>query len=283
MRELGAEAESGPRRLEGRDSPASATMENGRTAKFAPYWWWAEGEQRGSWTTAVEEAGVGWWLIICEPPGSQGCPPGSEPTPGWTQGLSLSLGWIGTREPTLGWTWEHETMEGWTGPAGTKERGEGQVGLQICFPVYKVPIEVQHSTISSPSAAVQGAELHFLLSPFTACSLGAGIAAGSRTWADGMGSVSGAIPHSVALRWLVDRGGKWLSVIGGIGLELCTSKRWWAGLWVRSGTGEIPSELTVNGDPYLTSDMDTKAAKSSRGQYVTVCCCRKNAGGTKKC
>ncbi len=76
--------------------------------------------------TAVEEAGAGRWVDIREPPGI-------EPTPGWTRGLSLSLGWTGKREPTLGWTWEQETKEGWTGPAGMKERG--QVGLQICFPV----------------------------------------------------------------------------------------------------------------------------------------------------
>ncbi len=44
-----------------------------------------------------------------------------------------------------------------------------------------------------------------------------------------------------ASRWLADRGGKWLSVIGG--LMLRTAGRWWAGLWVHS----------------------TKAAKSSRG------------------
>ncbi len=46
------------------------------------------------------------------------------------------------------------------------------------------------------------------------------------------------LSHS-ALRWLTDRGGKWLSVIGGLGLMLRTTGRWWAGLWVRSGSGEI--------------------------------------------
>ncbi len=47
--------------------------------------------------------------------------------------------------------------------------------------------------ISSPSAAVQGAELHS-----TACSLVMGTVAGSRTWSDGLGSTSGAIFRSVA-------------------------------------------------------------------------------------
>ncbi len=39
------------------DSPATVTMEDGRPAELAPYKWWAEGEQRGCHTTAVEEAG----------------------------------------------------------------------------------------------------------------------------------------------------------------------------------------------------------------------------------
>ncbi len=43
----------------------------------------------------------------------------------------------------------------------------------------------------------------------------------------------------LALRWLVDRGGKWLSVIGGLRLMFRTAERWWTGLWVRSGYGEI--------------------------------------------
>ncbi len=73
MRELGAEveqlglwakAESRTRRLEAevRDVPAPVMMENGRPAGLAPYRWWAEGEQRGSQTTAVEEAGAGGWV-----------------------------------------------------------------------------------------------------------------------------------------------------------------------------------------------------------------------------
>ncbi len=66
--------------------------------------------------------GRGGWVVIHEPPGSQGCPPGSKPTPGWTWGLSLSHGWNGKREPTLDWMWGQETTEGWTESAGTKER-----------------------------------------------------------------------------------------------------------------------------------------------------------------
>jgi len=42
-----------------------------------------------------------------------------------------------------------------------------------------------------------------------------------------------------ALCWLVDRGGNWLSVLSGLELAGLTAGRWWAGLWVWSGTGEI--------------------------------------------
>ncbi len=61
---------------------------------------------------------------------------------------------------------------------------------------------------SSPSAAVQGAELHSVLTPSTACSLVMGTVAGSRTWSDGLGSISEVILCSVARR----------------------CRRWWAGL-----------------------------------------------------
>ncbi len=56
-----AEAESGPRRLEAesRETPTTATLEDGSPAKLAPHRWWAEGEQRGCQTTTVEEAGAG--------------------------------------------------------------------------------------------------------------------------------------------------------------------------------------------------------------------------------
>ncbi|XP_016107363.1 uncharacterized protein [Sinocyclocheilus grahami] len=95
----------------------------------------------------------------------------------------------------------------------------------------------QRYIISSPSATVHWAELHSALSLSTACSLAGGTVAGSRTQSDGLGS---APPLSCsALRWLVDRGGNGLSVIGGLGLMHRTSGRWWAGLCVRSGSGEI--------------------------------------------
>ncbi len=56
-----AEAESGPRRLEAesRETPTTVTLEDGSPAELAPHRWWAEGEQRGCQTTAVEEAGAG--------------------------------------------------------------------------------------------------------------------------------------------------------------------------------------------------------------------------------
>ncbi len=46
---LRSEAESGPRRLEAevRDTPAPATLEDGRPTGLAPYRWGAEGERGG--------------------------------------------------------------------------------------------------------------------------------------------------------------------------------------------------------------------------------------------
>ncbi len=63
-----AEAESGPRRLEpeSRETSTTATLEDGSPAKLAPHRWWAEGEQRGYQTTAVEEAEVGGMVGIFE-------------------------------------------------------------------------------------------------------------------------------------------------------------------------------------------------------------------------
>ncbi len=49
------------------------SVETGRPAVIPLHRLWAEGEQTGCQTTAGEEAGVGGWVGICEPPGSQGC------------------------------------------------------------------------------------------------------------------------------------------------------------------------------------------------------------------
>ncbi len=108
VKPLGRQAavESGTQRLEAeaRDSPATATMETGRPAELAPYRWWAEGEQRGCQTTALEEAGTEGGLVIFEPPGSQGC----------TLEQKHSLGSHWELKPTPGWTWGHKPSLGWT-------------------------------------------------------------------------------------------------------------------------------------------------------------------------
>ncbi len=69
-----AEAESRPRRLEAelRETLTTAMLEDGSHMEIAPHRWWAEGEQRGCQTTAVEEAGAGGRADICEHPGFQG-------------------------------------------------------------------------------------------------------------------------------------------------------------------------------------------------------------------
>ncbi len=76
------EAESGALRLEARDSPAMAMLEDGRPTELTPYKWWAEGKQRGCQMTAVEETGAGERAGICKPPGFQD--------------------WMGKQEPYLG-------------------------------------------------------------------------------------------------------------------------------------------------------------------------------------
>ncbi len=55
--------------MEARDSPATATMEDGRPVELAPYRWRAEGRQERA-------------ALICEPPGFQG--------------------WMGEQGPSLG-------------------------------------------------------------------------------------------------------------------------------------------------------------------------------------
>lgn len=55
--------------MRGKNAPAMATMEDGRPTELTPYRWWAEGEQGGSQMTAVENAGAGGWVFICEPAG----------------------------------------------------------------------------------------------------------------------------------------------------------------------------------------------------------------------
>lgn len=64
VRELGSKVELLgllTRRLEVEvmDSPATVTMEDGRPMALAPYWWWAEGKQRG----CQEQAGG--YAFVC--------------------------------------------------------------------------------------------------------------------------------------------------------------------------------------------------------------------------
>ncbi len=96
--------------------------------------------------------------------------------------------------------------------------------------------------ISSPSAAVQGAELHS-----TACFLVMGTVAGSRTWSDGLGSTSGAIFRSVA--------------------RLC------AGSLIAEGNGSTSSVgsgwcSAPRGDGGLGSGSGVDLARSSSGETV---------------
>ncbi len=86
--------------------------------------------------------------------------------------------------------------------------------------------------LSSPSAAVRGAELLSALTPSAAFSLVAGVVAGSHTLTDIIsGSGSAAILSTVSP---YDDS----SLVSG-GHALRVAGRWWAGHWVGCGTGEI--------------------------------------------
>ncbi len=122
---LRAEAESGPRKLEVevRDTPAPATLEDGRPTGLAPYRWGAEGERGGCQMTAVEEAGVGGRAGISE-----------------ERALEDIF-----EERALECTFEERALEnlkppqGWTGPAGTTERGEGAFRTPAQSPSHSNP------------------------------------------------------------------------------------------------------------------------------------------------
>ncbi len=86
-----------------REPPTTATLEDGSPAELAPHRWWAEGEQRGCQTTAVEEAGVGGRAGIFEERALEGA----------------------LEAQTLECTFEEQALEGaleersWLGPAET--------------------------------------------------------------------------------------------------------------------------------------------------------------------
>ncbi len=121
---------------------------------------------------------------------------------------------------------------------------------------------------SSPSAAVQVAELHSALIPSTAVSLKAGIVAGSRTLTDVIcSSGSAAIVRSVTP---CDDGS---SVAAGSGSPsaVCSgmrsTQRGDGGLGTGSGEdlARSSSVETVKGDPFLARVHSTNAANSARG------------------
>ncbi len=87
---------------------------------------------------------------------------------------------------------------------------------------------------SSPSAAVQGAPLHSMLTQPMAGSLVVGRVASSCTCSDVLCSSS-----SVAIRGSVAPCDDGSSVSGGLRHALHAAGRWWAGHWVGSGSGEI--------------------------------------------
>ncbi len=118
--------------------------------------------------------------------------------------------------------------------------------------------------LSSPSAAVQGAELLSVLTPSVAFSLKAGVVAGSRTLTDVISS-SG----SAAIRGSVAPCGDGLSVAAdsgspsAVGSGMRSSQRGDGGLGTGSGVelARFSWEQAGNGDPFLASVHSTKVGE----------------------
>ncbi len=124
-----------------------------------------------------------------------------------------------------------------------------------------------HAILSSPSAAVQGTDLLSMLTPSVAFSLEAGVVAGSGTLTDAISSYGSAAILSSVWRWLIGRGGLWLSFSVGLRQVLRAVGRWLAGLGTGSGVelARFSWEQAGNGDPFLSSVHSTKGANFTRG------------------
>ncbi len=116
---------------------------------------------------------------------------------------------------------------------------------------------------SSPSAAVQGAELHSVHSLLSR----GGHCRGSRSWSDGLGSTSGLITRSVARLSAGSQIAAGNGSQSSVGSGWCSAPRGDGGLGSGSGVdlARASSGETVRGDPFFTRVHSTKAAKSSRG------------------
>ncbi len=97
-----------------------------------------------------------------------------------------------------------ERVGGWAFVSLRAFRDTLRIGsLQICLPINQIPWRSSSPSciISSPSAAVQGAELHSRLTPSMACSLVVGTVAGSRTWSESNFRGSVARPSAGSQIW----------------------------------------------------------------------------------
>ncbi len=127
--------------------------------------------------------------------------------------------------------------------------------------------------IRSLSAMVQGAELHSMLTPSMAGSLVVGTIAGSHTWSDGLGSISGVIFRSVAQLCASS-----LIAVGNgspssVGLGWCSAPQRVGGLSSESGVDLVRSSTRqmVSGDPLLGRVHSMKAENYAQGQTAALC------------
>ncbi len=126
---------------------------------------------------------------------------------------------------------------------GRRREERGQFDLPISFPVYQAPLQIQQPLMFNRLTLSRGVvgwaplralTVHGLLPRGGYCHRLSHL-----VWRVRLNFRGDPLLSCLALRWLVDHGGKWLSVICGLGLMFRTAERWWTGLWVRSGSGEI--------------------------------------------
>ncbi len=223
-------------------------LEDGSAAELAPHRWWAEGEQRGCQTTAVEEAGAG---------GRAGGHLWDSGLPGLNSGTGADTGGLSRGASSGG------RFRG----AGTWAlRGLNSGSGALSPLLWHNP----HAILRSPSAAVQGVKLLSALTPSAAFSLKVGVVAGSRTLTDVISSSgSAAILSSVALCG----DGSLVAAVSGspsaVGSGMRSAQRGDGGLGTGSGVepARFSWEQAGNGDPFLARVHSTKVVKSARGPY----------------
>ncbi len=223
---------------ESRETPTTATLEDGSPAELAPHRWWAEGEQRGCQTTAVEEAEVGGRVGIFEERALEGA------LEAWALECTFEERVLEDRSPLRAGQGDQRRRRAGRDQRKWRREERGQFDLQISLPVYQILFHIQQPQMYRQLTLSRGAGGGAPLRAHTVrgilprgrlyCRLSHLDWRHQRLW------LRSDPQHCRSVRrWLVGRGGLRLSVSGGLGHALCAAGRWWAGHWVGSGSGEI--------------------------------------------